>query len=111
MGIAGPVGWEGNLSSLAEPSPFFGAEGFLGESVSTGWHSFRRCAVHGPAVIPWVYFPSLGPQRCHDAATHFLVDTSHPEFFQAEVPARSDLSVVSQRRAPHYVGLIGPDVG
>jgi hypothetical protein len=31
MGITGPVSWMANLSSSAELSPFFGAEGFLGK--------------------------------------------------------------------------------
>lgn len=30
------------------------------------------------------------------------MDTSHPEFFQAEAPASSDLGVVSHCRTPHY---------
>lgn len=34
MGITGLVSWVANLRSSAELPPFFGAEGFLGESMS-----------------------------------------------------------------------------
>ena len=34
MGITGPVSWVASLSSSAELSPFFGAEGFLGNRMS-----------------------------------------------------------------------------
>lgn len=47
---------------------------------------------------PWVHGDA-------DGASHFLMDTSHPEFLQAEAPASSDLGVVAHRGAPHD----GPD--
>lgn len=40
--MTSPVSWVGNLSSLAELSPFLGAEGFLGKRISLEQYSYRR---------------------------------------------------------------------
>lgn len=39
--MTSPVSWVANLSSLAEMSPFLGAEGFLGKRISLEQYSYR----------------------------------------------------------------------
>ena len=104
MGITGPV----SLSSSAELSPFFGAEGFLGNRMSLERYSFRRCTLACSDSVD--VFRLLGSTEMLMVRAIFLwMPATLSSSRLKPLPART---LVWYLTVGHLtMGLMGPDAG